>query len=115
MRQPLRKNTRRQSEHSYPERGAAAPSPERIEPSPVDADLGAAIAEHAIQLAHLYLERFQILCSQHDKARADDLYQWATKAAEAANEAGRDRLLPELTQLESDLNSCALSQAASHV
>jgi len=83
------------------------------------ADLGAAIAELAIHLAHLYTERarmFQTADNRagaaHDKLRAESLYQWALEAAEATNAAGRGVLRPELEQLRTELDEFEVSKGA---
>ena len=95
-----------------PDSGANGPSMQQSELCPLAEDFGAAIAEHAIRLARLYLARCRFSFDEQDIARADDLYLWANQAAEAANEAGRDRLSAELAELESELASCRLSRAA---
>jgi hypothetical protein len=97
-----------QRSDEHPSQTAAAP------------DLGAAIAELAIHLAHLYFERakmFQVAADRaaaaRDRSRAESLRQWAIEAAEATNVAGRDVLQPELEQLKKELDSFELSRGVS--
>lgn len=80
-------------------------------------DLGAAIAELAIHLAHLYFERAKMFqgaadraAAARDRSRAESLHQWAIEASEATNVAGRDVLQPELEQLKKELDSFELSK-----
>lgn len=99
---------------------ALRPSDEAASKTPAAADLGAAIAELAIHLAHLYFERAKMFrgagdsaAAVRDRSRAESLYQWATEAAQATNPAGRDVLQPEFEQLKTELDSFELSRGVS--
>jgi hypothetical protein len=96
-------------------------SPEEPETRSVQesADLGASIAENAVRLAQLYLERARMSGSAgdgekagRDKSRAELLYQWADEAAETTTSAGQDVLYAALDRLKEQLDSLEVAKGA---
>jgi len=76
------------------------------------ADFAAGIAAQAIRLARLYLERAQMFSdalaprkAAADRRRAAEACAWGIEAANTANAAGRDLLVPLLIGIRNELNS----------